>query len=193
VDDDFPDDLLRLAEAFVFASPEPVTERALGRVLPAYADPRSVLEALERRCAGRGVILVEAGGTWRFRTAADLAPRLRPALAGAKPLPEAALEVLAAIAIYSPVTRPEIERARGVSVAQTTVDLLVESGLIRPCGRRDGPGRPTLWAVTPEFLARFGLRSLWDLPGAGLPLPPGPGSGVLLMEGEAGADDAEGG
>ncbi len=79
-----------------------------------------------------------------------------------------ALEVLALVALHQPVTRPEIEAARSVSLDQGSMDALLEAGLIRTVGRRDAPGRPTLWATMPRFLAQFGLR---DLPGAGLPLP----------------------
>ena len=166
-----PEDVLRLAEAFVFASPEPVTERALAPLLPEGANAYLVLEALQAHCARRGVVLAEVGGGWQFRTAPDLAPRLRPALAPAKRLQRAAVEVLAMIALHQPITRGEIERARGVSVGQATMDLLLGAGLIKPCGREPAPGRPTLWATTPRFLAQYGLRSLWELPGVGLPRP----------------------
>ncbi len=177
MDDEFdeagrvPEDVLRLAEAFVFASPEPVTERALAPLLPEGANAYLVLEALQDRCARRGVVLAAVGGGWQFRTAPDLALRLRPALAPSKRLPRAAMEVLAMIALHQPITRGEIERARGVSVGQATMDLLLGAGLTKPCGRQDTPGRPTLWATTPKFLAQYGLRSLWELPGVGLPRP----------------------
>ena len=164
-----PEDVLRLAEAFVFASPEPVTERALASLLPEGANAYLVLEALQARCARRGVVLAEVGGGWQFRTAPDLAPRLRAALAPPKRLPRAAVEVLAMIALHQPITRGEVGRARGVSVGQATMDLLLGAGLIKPCGRELTPGRPTLWATTPRFLVQYGLRSLWELPGAGLP------------------------
>ena len=130
-----------------------------------------MLEALQASCARRGVVLAEVGGGWQFRTAPDLAPWLRSALAPPKRLPGAAVEVLAMIALHQPITRGEIEQARGVSVGQATMDLLLGAGLIKPCGRELTPGRPTLWATTPRFLAQYGLRSLWVLPGAGLPRP----------------------
>ena len=78
------------------------------------------------------------------------------------------METLAAIALHQPVTRSEAEAIRGVSIAQTTVDLLLENGLVKPCGRKEAPGRPTLWATTPHFLSQFGLGSLRDLPGSHL-------------------------
>ena len=162
---DVPVAVLRLAEAFIFASPEPVTYKALEPILPRDLDPFLVLEALQRHCADRGVILVQAGDAWTFRTAPDLAAALRDALAGTKRLPRAAMETLVAIALHQPLTRAEIEDIRGVSLAQATMDVLLETGLIQPWGRREAAGRPTLWVTTPRFLAQFGLRSLRDLPG----------------------------
>ena len=64
-----PLEILRLAEAFVFASPEPVTWKTLRPLLPDHLDPTDVLDALKRHCADRGVILIEIGGAWTFRTA----------------------------------------------------------------------------------------------------------------------------
>jgi segregation and condensation protein B len=90
-------------------------------------------------------------------------------------LPGVAVKVLALIALHQPITRAEIEAVRGVSLGQASIDVLLDAGLIRPAERREAPGRPTLWATTPRFLAQFGLRSLHDLPGTGLPLPAGVG------------------
>jgi segregation and condensation protein B len=79
-------------------------------------------------------------------------------------LPRAAMETLAVVAYHQPVTRAEIEEVRGASLSQGTLDALLEGGLIAPCGRKETPGRPTLWATTPAFLAQFGLRDLRELP-----------------------------
>jgi segregation and condensation protein B len=160
-----PPEVLRLVEAFVFASPDPVTADGLRPLLPEPFDPVAVLDALQRQREGAGVVLVEAGDGWTLRTAPDLAEALRPALSGTRPLPRAATETLAAVALHQPVTRAEIERVRGVALSQATMDVLLETGLIQPAGRKDITGRPTLWATTPRFLERFGLRSLRDLPG----------------------------
>ena len=148
-----------------------------------------VLEALQGRCARRGVVLAEVNGAWAFRTAPDLADRLRLAMAPRRGLPRVAVEVLALIALHQPVTRPEIEGMRGVSLGQASIDVLLDAGLIRPVGRREVPGRPTLWATTPRFLAQFGLRSLHDLPGAGLPLPTGQGAAPATDGGSFGGPD----
>ncbi len=155
---------LRLAEAMVFASADPVSARALSQLLPDDADADAVLAALRDRYAGRGVQLVEVAGGWQFRTAPDLAPALRRVVVQPRRLPRAAMETLSIIAYHQPVTRPEIEDMRGISLSQNTMDALLESGMIVSVGRREVPGRPTLWGTTPAFLTQFGLRDLLDLP-----------------------------
>jgi len=163
-DDAATEDALRLAEALVFASATPVTPRALAQLLPEEADVTAVIAALRARFSGRGVELAEVAGGLQFRTAADLAPRLRKVIEQPRRLPRVAMETLAIIAYRQPVTRGEIEEVRGTALSQNTIDALLEAELIAPCGRRESPGRPTLWATTPAFLAKFGLKSLGDLP-----------------------------
>jgi segregation and condensation protein B len=159
-----PEEALRLAEALIFASAEPVGARTLAGLLPEEVDADAVLAVLRERYGGRGVELVETGGGWQFRTAPDLAPRLTRVVHHARRLPRVAMETLAIIAYHQPVTRPEIEEIRGTSLAQNTLDALLENGLIAPKGRREAPGRPTLWGTTPAFLTQFGLNDLRDLP-----------------------------
>ena len=158
------EDSLRLAEALIFASAEPVTARGLTRVLADDIDAEAVLALLRARYAGRGVELVEAGNGVMFRTALDLAPRLRKVIEVPRRLPRVALETLAIVAYHQPMTRPEIEHIRGTALSQQTLDALLELNLIAPKGRRETPGRPTLWGTTPEFLAHFGLKDLRELP-----------------------------
>jgi segregation and condensation protein B len=155
---------LRLAEALVFASAAPVGARALSQVLPQNADADAVIAALRARYAGRGVELVEAGSGVMFRTAEDLAPALRKVVQVPRRLPRVAMETLAIIAYHQPVTRAEIEEIRGSALAQQTLESLLEAGLVAPRGRRETPGRPTLWGTTPQFLTQFGLRDLRELP-----------------------------
>ena len=100
----------------------------------------------------------------QFRTAPDLAPLLRKVVEVPRRLPRVAMETLAIIAYHQPVTRPEIEEIRGTSLSQQTLDALLEANLIAPRGRRESPGRPTLWGTTPQFLAQFGLNDLRELP-----------------------------
>ncbi len=155
---------LRLAEAMVFASAGPVTARALSQVLPENADADAVIAALRARYVGRGVELADAGGGVMFRTAEDLAPRLRKVVQIPRRLPRVAMETLAIIAYHQPVTRAEIEEIRGTSLSQQTLEALMEANLILLKGRRETPGRPAIWGTTPEFLAQFGLQTLRDLP-----------------------------
>ena len=174
-----PIELLRLAEAIVFSSSEPVSWQRLAPMLPRDLDPGVVFSALERHCAGRGVVLVRAGEGWTFRTAPDLAAQVRSMMTEARRLPRAVMETLVLIALHQPVTRAEIEDIRGVALAQTTMDLLLESGLVKPWGRKEAPGRPTLWVTTPRFLSQFGLRSLRDVPGSHLTQKNAAGAGLV--------------
>jgi len=154
----------RLVEALVFASAEPVSTAAVARLLPPPAKAEAVLRALQSHYAGRGVELAEVADGWQFRTAADLAPRLTQIVPQPRRLPRAAMEALAVIAYHQPATRADVEAVRGASLGQATIDALLESGLIEPKGRKEAPGRPTLWGTTPVFLAQFGLRGIGDLP-----------------------------
>ena len=158
------EDDLRLAEALVFASPDPVGLRLLADALSGEVPPDVVMRAVQVRWGGRAIELVEVAGGWQFRTAADVAERLRRVVKQPRRLPRAVMEVLSVVAYHQPCTRAEIEQVRGASLGQATVDLLMEAELIAPAGRREVPGRPMLWVTTPQFLAQFGLRGLSDLP-----------------------------
>lgn len=155
---------LRLAEALIFASERPVPLDRLQSFLPDGLRAEAVLTLLTARYAGRGVELAEIGGGYAFRTAPDLAPVLTKVVEVPRKLPRAAMEALAIIAYHQPVTRTEIEEIRGASLAQSTLEALLEHGLIAPRGRKEVPGRPVLWGSTPRFLEQFGLRALTDLP-----------------------------
>jgi segregation and condensation protein B len=155
---------IRLAEALIFASADVVTPRDLGRILPDDVDADTVIGELKRRYAGRGVELIKAGAGVMFRTAPDLAPHLRKVIARPKRLSGVAMETLAIIAYHQPVTRAEIEHIRGAALSQQTLDSLLELSLITPKGRRETPGRPTIWGTTPEFLSHFGIGALDELP-----------------------------
>lgn len=157
-------DPVRVVEALLFASAEPVGAAALARLLPPEVDVEPVLLALQARYAGRGVELVEVGAGWQFRTAPDLAPLLVRVVPQPRRLPRAAMETLAVIAYHQPATRADIEDIRGVSLGQAVMDALLDAGLIEPRGRKEVPGRPTLWGTTAGFLAQFGLRDLRELP-----------------------------
>ena len=125
---------LRLVEALLFASAEPLSEEELAIHLPDGAGLKSLMGDLERHYAGRGVNLVRVAGKWAFRTAPDLASRLTSRVTVERRLSRAALETLAIIAYNQPVTRAEIEAIRGVSSSRGTFGILLEAGWIRPRG-----------------------------------------------------------
>ncbi|MDA0305364.1 MAG: SMC-Scp complex subunit ScpB [Proteobacteria bacterium] len=156
---------LRLLEAILFASAEPVTERVMANRLPEEADVSSLLEELSRTYADRGVNLVRAGNSWAFRTAPDLSQMLNMEIDVPRKLSRAAVETLAIIAYHQPITRAEIEEVRGVSLSRGTLDVLLEAGWIKPKGRRRTPGRPATWGTTDGFLDHFGIEDVGDLPG----------------------------
>jgi len=162
-----PGTLERAVEATLFAAEAPLSIDALaahlGGIAPAAV--RAALAALTTHYLQRGVHLVERAGRWHFETAPDLAHLLRREKEQVRRLSRAATEVLAIIAYHEPVSRAEIESIRGVQTSAGTLDVLMEAGWIRLAGRREVPGRPVIYATTPEFLDHFGLSSRRDLPG----------------------------
>ena len=164
-----PSDAVRAVEAALFASTAPMTSSEIGDYVGAGVeggvDVAAALETLVGHYAGRGIELVERGGRWHFQTAPDLAHILRRERDETRKLSRAAVETLAIIAYHEPVSRAEIEAIRGVQTAKGTLDVLMEAGWVRIAGRREVPGRPVIYATTPEFLAHFGLESRRDLPG----------------------------
>jgi len=156
---------LRLLEALLFASAEPLDEKTLGARLPAGTDVGDALRRLQVEYAPRGVNLVRVAGKWSFRTANDLSWLLTRESVEPKKLSRAAIETLAIIAYHQPVTRTEIEEIRGVVASKGTLDVLLETSWIRPRGRRKTPGRPVTYGTSEAFLTHFGLEALGDLPG----------------------------
>jgi segregation and condensation protein B len=156
---------LRVLEALLFASTEPLDASTLSAYLGEGADIGELLLMLQARYAGHGVNLVQRGDRWAFRTAEDLGFLLRRDEQDSRPLSRAALETLSIIAYHQPATRAEIEEVRGVATGKGTLDLLMEAGWVRMRGRRRTPGRPVTYGTTDAFLDHFGLESLSDLPG----------------------------
>lgn len=159
-----PDDLVRAVEATLFAAEAPMTAEAISAHLGG-ADVRPALVQIASDYAQRGIHLVQRGNRWHFETAPDLAHLLRREKEDVRRLSRAATEVLAIVAYHEPVSRAEIEAIRGVQTAKGTLDVLMEAGWVRIAGRREVPGRPVIYATTPDFLAHFGLKSLKELPG----------------------------
>ncbi len=156
---------LRLIEAILFASANPVPERDLAERLPEGVDIPARLAELAADYRDRGIQLACVAGGWTFRTAEDLASHLRLERRVTRKPSRAAVETLAVVAYHQPVTRSEVEEIRGVAASRGTFDILLEAGWIRPVGRRSGPGRAITWGTTTGFLEHFGLAGLADLPG----------------------------
>ena len=173
-DDEMPDtrrnaqarpEEMRILEAILFASREPIDEKTLAERIPSGVELQQVLALLKEEYAPRGVNLVRINGKWTFRTASDLAWLLTREAVQPRKLSRAAIETLAVIAYHQPVTRAEIEDIRGVTISKGTLDVLLETGWIRPRGRRKVPGRPITYGTTEDFVSHFGLEQLSDLPG----------------------------
>lgn len=156
---------LRLLEALLFAGTQALDEKDLAERLPNDADVARLLADLAELYANRGINLVKVAGGYAFRTAPDLAEKLKIERPVTRKLSRASVETLAIIAYHQPVTRAEIEQVRGVGLSKGTLDLLFEQNWIKPMGRRRAPGKPVTWGTTDFFLEHFGLPSLDDLPG----------------------------
>ncbi|WLB04796.1 SMC-Scp complex subunit ScpB [Bradyrhizobium elkanii] len=156
---------LRLLEALLFASAEPIDQATLAKRMPDGVDVKAALAQLQAEYAPRGVNLVRVANKWTFRTAGDLSWLMTRESTETRKLSRAAIEVLAIVAYHQPVTRAEIEEIRGVVTSKGTIDVLLETGWIRPRGRRKTPGRPLTFGTTDAFLSQFSLEALGDLPG----------------------------
>ena len=132
-------ELIRLLEAILFASSEPLGEKELARYLPEGANFTELMEELATLYANRGVNLMNVGDRWAFRSAPDLTSRLTIENTKVRKLSRVAIETLAIVAYHQPVTRAEIEEVRGVGLSKGTLDILLEAGWIRPRGRRESP------------------------------------------------------
>lgn len=154
-------------EALLFVAKDPLTTDLLGEILELESSKiEELLDELRNRYAAdsSGLTLLEINGGYKLGTKPEVARYIeilykQPAQA----LSNAALEVLSIIAYKQPVTRGEVDFIRGVQ-SERALATLVEKGLVRDVGRKEGPGRPILYATTEQFLLHFGLRSLDDLP-----------------------------
>ena len=155
-------------EGVLFASGEPVP---VERLCLGLEVDRPTLDAVAQRLMDkysyerRGIRLVRLDASYQLCSAPEFAPYIRKTLESRKParLSQPALEVLAIIAYYQPVTRAYVDQVRGVDSAYT-VGLLLERELIEEAGRLAVPGRPTLFRTTKNFLRSFGLTNLEELP-----------------------------
>jgi segregation and condensation protein B len=158
-----------IVEALIFASPEPLTPKTLFKLLE--GEPREDVEAALASLKADyerpgGLQIVEVAGGYQIVTRPELHEWVRKLFheRTSQKLSVQALETLAVIAYKQPVTAPEIAEIRGVSSSGGVLSTLVERHLIKTVGRKQVVGRPFMYATTREFLDRFGLNDLGDLP-----------------------------
>jgi segregation and condensation protein B len=162
------DELKPIVEALVFASPDPLTPKALYKLLESEPkeDVNAAIEALKRDYERPGGLqLVEVAGGYQIVTKPELHEWVRRLFQerSAQRLSVQALETLAVIAYKQPITGLEVSEIRGVNTSGV-LSTLVDRRLIKVAGRKRVVGRPFLYATTREFLIRFGLKDLTDLP-----------------------------
>jgi len=162
------DDLKPIIEALIFASPEPITPKVLFKLLA--SEPKEDIEAALASLKADyerpgGLQMVEVAGGYQIVTRPELNEWVRRLFheRTTQKLSVAALETLAVIAYKQPVTAPEIAEIRGVNTAGV-LSTLIERRLIKIVGRKAVVGRPFMYATTREFLDRFGLNDIGDLP-----------------------------
>ena len=164
-------DIAAAIEAILFAAGEPVPIGRLSLVLDTdeheIARVGAELSQLYER-ESRGMRILRLEDKLQMCSAPDYAPLITKTLEQRKPpmLSQPALETLAVVAYFQPVTRAYIDKVRGVD-SSYTVSVLAERGLIQTCGRLEVPGRPSLWKTTDVFLRTMGVSALEELP----PLP----------------------
>jgi segregation and condensation protein B len=196
------DHLKPIVEALIFASPEPLTPKALYRLLDGEPkeDVDAALAALRADYDRPGGLqIVEIAGGFQIVTRTELHEWVRKLFheRTTQKLSVQALETLAVIAYKQPITAPEIAEIRGVSSSGGVLSTLVERKLIKTVGRKQVVGRPFMYATTREFLERFGLNDISDLPkvdelsdALGFELPTALGeSGSAELPFEASADE----
>lgn len=157
-----------IVEALIFASPEPITPKMLFKLLAdePKEDVAAAVEALKADYESRpGLQLVEVAGGYQIVTRSDLHEWVRRLFheRTTQKLTVQGLETLAVIAYRQPITAAEITEVRGVNTSGV-LNTLLERHLIKIIGRKQVVGRPFLYATTKEFLIRFGLNDLTDLP-----------------------------
>ena len=163
----FPNNLTQIereVEAIVFAAAEPLDIDTIESKVSKKTDVKKILDKLKTLYLNRGINLVCISEKWSFRTANNLSDLMSKQKTVEKKLSKAAIETLAIITYHQPVTRAEIEEIRGVAFGTNTLDILMELNWVKPCGRKEVPGKPIQYGTTDEFLSHFNLQKLSDLP-----------------------------
>ena len=156
---------LKLLEAYIFASPEPVKFNLLKQFEDNEDKLIKLLDELILKFQNFGFNLININNTYCFRTSEEVSSLLNIEQEAARQLSRAATETLGIIAYHQPITRSQIEEIRGVSLSKGTLDILFEIGWVKPGKRLELPGRPSTWETTNKFLDHFGLSNINELPG----------------------------
>ena len=162
----FPNSLTQIereVEAIVFAAAEPLDIDTI-EIKISKKLMLKYIRKLRALYSNRGINLVCISEKWSFRTANNLSGLMSKEKTVEKKLSKAAIETLAIITYHQPVTRAEIEEIRGVAFGTNTLDILMELDWVKPCGRKEVPGKPIQYGTTDEFLSHFNLQKLSDLP-----------------------------
>ena len=157
-------DQIRIVEALLFASPDPLDKKTLSEKLPENTNIDEIINKIEDMYQNRGFELKKIGNKFMFKTSGDLSFIMQREAKAQRKLSKAAIETLAIIAYHQPVTRAEIEDIRGVTVSSGTIDTLLQMNWVKIKGRRKVPGNPIAYGTTEEFLVHFDLQSIKDLP-----------------------------
>ena len=163
----FPNKLTQIereVEAIIFAAAEPLDVDTIESKVSKKTDVKKILDKLKNLYVNRGINLVCISEKWSFRTANNLSDLMSKQKTVEKKLSKAAIETLSIITYHQPVTRAEIEEIRGVAFGTNTLDILMELNWVKPCGRKEVPGKPIQYGTTDEFLSHFNLQKLSDLP-----------------------------
>jgi len=155
---------LKIIEAIIFASSEPVEEKDLLEKIKEKNKLNQYMNEIKSHYSSRGINLNKNGTKWSFKTSAEISEELIIFKQQKRKISRAALETLAIIAYHQPITRSEIENIRGVQMGRGSIDHLLEIGWITPRGRKNIPGRPTLWCTTDNFLEQFDIETIENLP-----------------------------
>mgnify|MGYP000854012221 CR=1 FL=1 len=155
---------LKIIEAILFASGEPVSEEDLINKIVNKENFTSYMDEMEIFYKDRGIKLIKSGVKWSFITSPEISDDLTIFKKQKRKISRAALETLSIVAYHQPITRSEIENIRGVQMGRGSIDHLMEIGWIKPGVRKKIPGKPTLWSTTELFLEHFGLENISVLP-----------------------------
>ncbi len=163
------ENIKQVVEALIFASGDPLSKKDIVEKIPALTtrELTKIIEELKEKYSGdSGILLLSFNDKYQFSSNPAYGDTLAEVLTPIKEreLSKSLLEVLSIIAYRQPITRPELEEIRGVTTVEYQITMLQKAGLIEVVGRKDAVGHPVLFGTTDEFLKRFQLESIDDLP-----------------------------